>query len=64
MPRLSLYDHIHQFILGEKTLLAPIPSYSTHCEPLWAAPGVDWEKLAKAYASSPIVRDQELRRLK
>lgn len=25
-----------------RSLITPIPSFSTHCEPKWAAPGVDW----------------------
>lgn len=27
-----------------RSLITPIPSYSTHTEPAWAAPGIDWEK--------------------
>lgn len=44
-------DHPHDFNcfleLREKgrALLSPIPTLSTHCEPNWAAPGVDWSKL-------------------
>lgn len=32
--------------LGEKgrSLISPIPTLSTHCEPSWAAPLIDWEK--------------------
>jgi len=28
-----------------RTLASPIPSLSTHCEPRWAAPLIDWEKI-------------------
>lgn len=28
-----------------KTLASPIPSLSTHCEPAWAAPLIDWNKV-------------------
>lgn len=28
-----------------RTLLSPIPSLSTHCEPRWAAPLIDWSKV-------------------
>ena len=27
-----------------RTLITPIPGMSTHCEPKWASPGIDWEK--------------------
>jgi hypothetical protein len=33
-----------------RSLVTPIPGHSTHCEPRWAAPGVDWEKVAREYA--------------
>jgi hypothetical protein len=42
--------HPHDFqcflALREKgrALISPIPTLSTHCEPAWAAPLVDWEK--------------------
>ena len=26
-----------------RTLITPIPGMSTHCEPKWASPGIDWE---------------------
>ncbi len=38
---------MHAFLaLREKgrALISPIPSLSTHCEPMWKAPLVDWEK--------------------
>jgi hypothetical protein len=25
-----------------RALITPIPGLSTHCEPMWAAPGIDW----------------------
>jgi hypothetical protein len=28
-----------------RTLLSPIPTLSTHCEPAWLAPLVDWSKV-------------------
>jgi hypothetical protein len=28
-----------------KTLASPIPSLSTHCEPMWAAPLIDWTNI-------------------
>lgn len=28
-----------------RTLSSPIPSLSTHCEPAWAAPLIDWNKI-------------------
>jgi hypothetical protein len=32
-----------------RRLVTPVPSYSTHCEPAFAAPGIDWANVAKAY---------------
>lgn len=29
-----------------RSLLSPLPGYSTHCEVKWASPGVDWEAVA------------------
>jgi hypothetical protein len=28
-----------------RSLITPIPSLSTHCEPAWAAPGINWESI-------------------
>lgn len=32
-----------------RRLITPLPSYSTHCERAFAAPGVDWANVAKAH---------------
>ena len=29
--------------------ITPIPGYSTHCEPLFAAPGIDWASVAETH---------------
>jgi len=38
--------------LGRKSrrLVTPLPGYSTHCEPAFAAPGIDWASVAAAVA--------------
>lgn len=28
-----------------RSLITPIPGLSTHCEPAWASPGIDWNKV-------------------
>lgn len=28
-----------------RSLITPIPGLSTHCEPQWASPGIDWERV-------------------
>lgn len=28
-----------------RTLTTPLPGYSTHCEPMWASPLIDWESV-------------------
>lgn len=35
-----------------RSVITPIPSRSTHCEYEWAAPGVDWEKIAETYSNA------------
>lgn len=30
-----------------RSLVTPIPGFSTHCEPRWASPGIDWEKIVQ-----------------
>lgn len=34
-----------------RALLSPLPSLSTHCEPAWAAPLVNWEQVARTTTS-------------
>jgi hypothetical protein len=34
---------------NSRRLVTPVPSYSTHCEPAFAAPGIDWENVATVY---------------
>ena len=47
----TLETHPHDFQafleLREKgrSLVTPIPGYSTHCEPKWATPGIDWSQI-------------------
>jgi hypothetical protein len=31
-----------------RRLVTPIPGYSTHCEPAFAAPGIDWRRVAES----------------
>jgi hypothetical protein len=38
-----------QLARKSRRLVTPVPSYATHCEPAFAAPGVDWASVAKAY---------------
>jgi hypothetical protein len=48
----SYPNEFHAFLeLARKSrrLVTPVPSYSTHCEPAFAAPGVDWANVAKIY---------------
>ena len=28
-----------------RSLVTPLPGYSTHCEPSWSSPGINWELL-------------------
>ncbi len=43
------HPHDMQIFLDLRTagrsLITPIPGYSTHCEPSWASPGIDWENV-------------------
>jgi len=34
----------HELAQRGRSLVTPIPSLSTHCEPQWAAPLIDWER--------------------
>jgi hypothetical protein len=45
------HDYQSFLALAQKgrSLITPIPGYSTHCEPRWATPGVDWEGVAREY---------------
>ncbi len=45
-------DHYKFLWLGEnrqRTVLAPIPTLSTHCEIEWLATNADWEQISKTY---------------
>lgn len=32
-----------------RSLITPLPSFSTHCEPAWLAPGIDWNSTIESY---------------
>lgn len=40
------FDCFIQLRTQGRTLASPIPSLSTHCEPRWAAPLIDWNNIS------------------
>lgn len=39
------FDKFAQFIREGKTLINPLPGYSTHCEPQFMSPVINWEEI-------------------